>query len=141
MTIEEFIAARLLEDEQAAAAASGGSKARWVADEEEVFAVFGSLTDPDRCPDHPHGRPNQCDDDQVADAVDVTDQKTDARARHIARHDPVRSIGQAAAIRRVLEFGAGLVSTSQQIQFENEVLVPIASIWAEHPDYPKEWVA
>lgn len=141
MTIEEFIKARLDEDEQIAKAATGGSKARWVADEDEVYAVLGSLTDPDRCEDHAPGRPNMCEDNRIATAEDCSDRWLDERARHIALHDPVRVLRQAPVLRAVVELIEGMVSATQQIEAESAVLYPLAEIWDRHPDYRPEWAA
>ncbi|MGW4125470.1 DUF6221 family protein [Nocardia sp. NPDC004711] len=52
---------------------------------------------------------------------------------------PREVLRECAALRVVLEFGAALISASQQVEFENDVLLPVASIWAEHPDYRTEW--
>ncbi|MBW0275016.1 hypothetical protein ATM97_27835 [Nocardia sp. MH4] len=139
MNIEDFIKARLDEDEQIAEAAAGGSAARWVADEDEVYAVFGSLTDPDRCEDHAPGRPNMCEDNRIATADDCSDRWLDERARHIARHDPVRVLRQAPILRAMVELIRGMASITQQIEAESAVLYPLAAIWDQHPDYLEAW--
>lgn len=139
MTIEEFVRARLAEDEQIAKAAAGDSAARWVADEDEVYAVFGSLTNPDRCEDHAPGRPNTCEDNRVATADDCSDRWLDERARHIARHDPIRVLQQAPVLLAVVELIEGMASVTQQIDAESAVLYPLAAIWDQHPDYREDW--
>lgn len=73
----------------------------WVADDGDVYAVFGSLTDPSRCDQHQPGRPNECDDAQVAVATGDLDE-TEV-AEHIAHFDPARVLRQVEAFRKVLE--------------------------------------
>lgn len=107
MTTDTAVAqltAGLAEDERCARAALAGiESAQWVAAGDEVYAVAGSLADPRRCDEHPAGRPNPCDDQLVATAVDVRDVNAEQRAAHIARFGPRRALRQAVAIREVVE--------------------------------------
>ncbi|MFE3281265.1 DUF6221 family protein [Nocardia sp. NPDC059239] len=135
MTIEEFLEARIAENEAIARAALRHPTKynRETRDHERAGTDDGvwhidSYTDPD----------DECT--VVGAAMTIYDEggHTAEQATHIARHDPARVLRQCAALRRVLEFGATLVSASQQVEFENDVLLPVAAIWPEHPDYPAE---
>ncbi|MBF6189503.1 hypothetical protein [Nocardia farcinica] len=57
-----------------------------------------------------------------------------------ARLDEDKAIAKAAAaLRAALEHVERMVSPSQQIEAEEDVLYPIAAIWSDHPDYQPEW--
>ncbi len=119
MTIDEFIGARLDEDEQIARAAehSEGSK-DW------------------------HAAPaEQRDSPAVNTDVRTTVTMVCGRAssEHIARHDPARVLRQCAALRAAVRHVETMISPSQQIEAEGEVLYPIAAIWSDHPDFQQEW--
>ncbi|WP_405490437.1 DUF6221 family protein [Nocardia sp. NBC_00511] len=119
MTIEEFIEARIAEDEDIAAGAEQGPRRDWAEDYGREFLVVS----------------------RVEAGIPVCDVRSTAESQHIARHDPARELRSAAAWRRVMEFGAALISASQQIEFEDTVLLPIAAIWFGHPDYDRSWAA
>ncbi|MBF6374481.1 DUF6221 family protein [Nocardia farcinica] len=111
MRIEEFIEARLAEDESAARKAAdfpydAPSDAPWVSMQLRVRRGVAMTSD-----------------------------------EHIARHDPARVLRQVAALRATLEHVERMVSPSQQIEAEEDVLYPIAAIWSDHPDYQPEWAA
>lgn len=91
------------EDERIARATQrpGDRIVRWVAHEDEVYSVYGSLDSPDRCDQHEPGKPNMCEDDPVAQSCDVTDSLLDERALHIARQGPLRALRTAEAIRDI----------------------------------------
>lgn len=121
-TIEEFIEARLAEDERLAQDASEQPGPVWDhALYEDYPGIYSSQI--------------VCEDELFAH-VDY-----EPPAEHIARHDPARVLRQCAALREVLGFGAALTSASQQIDFENTVLLRIAAIWSDHPEYQQEWSA
>lgn len=118
MTIEDFIAARLAEDEDIAAGARRGPRGRdWSEDYGREFVVLvGSR-------------------DGVSDWV----VRSTAESQHIARHDPARAVWQAAAIRSAVAYVASITSASEQLVAEAAVLHPIAGIWRTHPDYRTDW--
>lgn len=114
MTIEEFIAARIDEDEAIAQSIPHGE---WRAEIK-------------------HGAALVIDSD--ADTVVIVgDERENA---HIARHDPARALRQAPVLRAVLELVQGMVSASQQIEAEETVLYPLAAVWSNHPDHREEWL-
>lgn len=137
MTIEEFIEARLDEDELAARLAIGGTAAsEWIAADEGVWAIAMPLDGPHRCDQHEHGVPNDCDDDPVAEAMDVRDINATQRAEHMARHDPARTFREIAAKRRALHSYVIGDDTAMW-----PTVTAIASIWSDHPDYRQEWAS
>lgn len=117
MTIEEFIKARIAEDEDIAAGAERGPRRDWAEDYGREFLVVS----------------------RVEAGIPEFDVRSTAESQHIARHDPARVLRRCAALRSVLEFGAPLVSASQQIEFEDTVLLHVAAIWSDHHDYRPEW--
>lgn len=118
MTVEEFIRARLAEDEDIAAGAiRGPRRPGWSEDYGQEFMVVVGVRD---------GVPD-C-------VVRSTDE-----SRHIARHDPARVLRQTPVLRAVVELIEGMVSATQQSGAEDAVLYPLAEIWSEHPDYRDEW--
>ncbi|MBF6213753.1 hypothetical protein IU487_22305 [Nocardia puris] len=119
MTIEEFIRARLDEDEQIARAAAERRGQWWTA----VDPFSGD--DPDRV--------------EGSGSSAVAYDSAAEPARHIARHDPARVLRQAPVLRAVVELIEGMVSATKQIEAENAVLYPLAAIWDQHPDYLEEW--
>jgi hypothetical protein len=103
-----YLLARYDEIEQVAQAAVGKDAPTWRADDQgEVFAVR-DLQDP-RCEHHTAGVPNHCDDLPVASGVasgaDVTDDADleQARAAHIAMHDPAAVLRDIAAKRAIVK--------------------------------------
>ena len=142
MTIEEFIEARLAEDETVANAAGGD---RWAYDSREDLyreqAANGEVYRPDSTREYSYGNGHvgheysyvTCDREGLSSSVDRTE------GEHIARHDPARALRQVAVLRAVVELIEGMVSVTQQIEAENTVLYPLAAIWQDHPDYRPEW--
>lgn len=121
MEIEEFIAARLAEDEQIANESGGLSFPVWFASAE---------------PNRPH------------DGVPVYERGTGssavARVRpfgqaaaHIALHDPARELRQIKATRELIALFAD--NSYAHTAALNDVLLAVASVWADHPDYRPEW--
>jgi hypothetical protein len=112
MTLAEFLAARLGEDEADAEAACGS---HWTAQ------------DPD--------------DDYEADRVWVSgDRGLVCRAGfrtadHIARHDPARVLREVEAMRGILE-------AHRRVPTDSGLAVAVhhlATVYADHPDYDEAW--
>ncbi len=161
MTILEFLLARIAEDEELARAAVGGASPQWLNDHTGgVYAVRGSLDDPDRCQDHPNtpGEPNECDDLPVGGGYDVTDDPALelARGQHQARHDPARVLAECAAKRQVLslldiaeQHSDRVRRNASEYRFVSQAEVPcdvllcvvqrLALPHADHPDYDPGW--
>lgn len=116
MTIEEFIEARIAEAEEAALEAADDGH-DWLAEEETI-----SLWPDDREP---------------CDGFMTFPRK--AHAYHATIHSPARVLRQCAAMRATVAYIEAMVSPSQQIEAEGDVLRPIAAIWSDHPDYLQEW--
>lgn len=110
MTLVEFLEARLAEDEAAARDASGGGEeSGW--HETEEFGVQADVR---------HGRAEY-------PIVGFT-----PASAHIARHDPARVLREVDAKRRILaEFRA--------FEMSEGTVRALASVYADHPDYRKEW--
>lgn len=149
MTIEEFIEARLAEDEFAARSAmrhpAEGPAEVW---EDEY-----------RGPYEPPAvvEPLIRDNPQLRGTGEVVMSQRNGAARHIARHDPARVLRQVAALRELFErakpwpkcrghpgpwmphgdYGPGFCGTPE----EADSLRVIAAIWSDHPDYRPEWNA
>jgi hypothetical protein len=99
-----WLLARYDEIERVARAAAGKGAPTWRADDQgEVFAVR-DLQDPARCEHHTAGVPNHCDDLPVASGADVTDDAglEQARAGHIAMHDPAAVLRDVEAKRAIV---------------------------------------
>ncbi len=112
VTIVEFLLARIEEDEALARSASPGP---WHVDAEstEVLAVDGIV---------------------VADGFALSGKQTRATTAHIARHDPAHVLTECEAKRQVIS----IVASWRQYR-QRQVLQPLASVYADHPDYRDEW--
>lgn len=119
----EFLGARIAEDEAAARATARDADwepwdrvvpATWtaVADGDDGARVFAhwDLSAPDRCSEHPHGGPNDCDDVPVA-YIDVELGALPATADHIARQDPARVFAECKAKRAIVHLHRQLGDT------------------------------
>lgn len=53
---------------------------------------------------------------------------------HIARHDPARVLAECQAKRRIVAPWVGTVTEN-----EARVLLALAAVYADHPDYSEEW--
>lgn len=118
MTIEEFIRARLDEDEQIAWRAD---RTRWLPEDKGV--TF------------------ECDDTQSDYSGRVT-ADTKANMTHIARHDPARVLRQVAALRSLVAAHRTRIEQGWGYHSDEMVsadLAPLAAIWSDHPDYRPEW--
>ncbi|MEU3011081.1 DUF6221 family protein [Nocardia asteroides] len=142
MTIEEFIAARLAEDEAAAKAAAeqDGEGESWRVRKvrENGMYVWG---------EHQAIPPNG-----KGERLGLID---DPQSRFIESHDPARVLRQVAALHAVVGRRAGehreqdgICETCRDYDFHREYRpVPwpcataraIAAIWSDHPDYRSEW--
>ena len=143
MTIEEFIAARLDEDE---------AIARSAATSEDVYDGTGSRDNPDWL---------VLDFDEEGITVwDKNQHKADGSSghesdltRHMSRHDPARVLRTVAALRSAVEDLAlipelqsnlegefGSPGEAAKVEAAGPDLRPIASIWSDHPDYKTDWV-
>lgn len=143
MTIEEFIEARLAEDERIARAAGDGTQARWAYEEWSPGGLAGGeVYRPDTL--HPkYGDVHYVtmDSEGLSPAVDPPE------GTHIARHDPARVLRQVVAIRGVLEsvkaLDAALSGGEHHglTSYTYGALEDLAEIWSDHPDYQQEWAA
>jgi hypothetical protein len=125
MTIEEFIEARIAEDESVAKAATDAPWSYNRAKQWHDGADFETLTNGQEFVGYGGPSPFRgC----IATTGDAGDPQSMADAEHIARHDPARVLRQCAALRLALEFWQGLTR-----------LRTIAAIWSDHPDYREEW--
>ncbi len=60
-------------------------------------------------------------------------------ADHIARHDPARVLREVAAKRSVLDMFLRADALDPETQVWLEVVRHLAAVYADHPDYDKEW--
>jgi hypothetical protein len=118
--IEQFIEARLVEDEQIARAASETHGERW-----SPGAAFGD--DWDRV--------------EGAGVMAIAYDMQEAAPPHIARHDPAHVLRQTVALRELLNV-ANDVDAMYSVAAEDAadgIRKTIAAIWSDHPDYQQEW--
>lgn len=130
MTIEEFIAARLDEDEAAACAATrSASGADW---------HYGSAE---------YAQPGQGWVHNAGGVVLTFDREGEGAVAepvgiHIARHDPARVLRQVAALRRLVALHRRRIEQGWGYHSDEIVsadLGPVAAIWSGHPDFQPEW--
>jgi len=120
-TITEFLYARLDEDEATAQAARG---ATWVASQRDGVVDL----------DDTHGHQIAGGDGGLAWSD----------AEFMAHHDPARALREIAAKRFLIDQWADRYSTNPHIVGYEEadaadVLHTLASVYADHPDYCREW--
>lgn len=133
--IEDFIAARLAEDEQTARAATElpsvtpkypakrppWEPERWRADGADVITENGAS-------------------DPIQGGYDGASARSQAVANLIVRHDPAHALRQCAAIRRMVAALVGHREGDQQWDRGiNAAVASAAAIWRDHPDYNPEW--
>ena len=133
MTLAEFLAARLDEDEAAAKAAAHGNDGRWVL----------------------QGHPSESAiiwDSNGSAVVYDEGSPTEAEAAHIALHDPNRELREVEAGRTILAaYGAvlrdcesvGDPARRPRLYGEHDGLhmavTHLAAVYSDHPDYRQEW--
>lgn len=151
MTIEEFIEARLAEDEAIANAAGVGDRARWEyfpdnGSDERANVAHGEVYAPDATRTYAYtvdgGR--QVEGIECAyitmDHEGILPSVEPEQAHHIARHDPDRALREVAAHRDLLDFYAEVRRVWQRDYLKADlVLGKLATIWSDHPDYRPEW--
>ncbi|WP_148310199.1 DUF6221 family protein [Nocardia otitidiscaviarum] len=154
MTIEEFIEARLAEDEAHAQAATSG---KWEWTEDRDLAVAGEWA-PCTFGCRGNSAHQHQDFEFVVTAVGHEEPRvevSDADADHIARHDPARVLRQCAALRAIVgELADEADGLDAQVDgefrvsardLEKEPLVGdlirrhVAAIWSTHADYDPSW--
>jgi hypothetical protein len=111
-----FVTARLDEDERDARAATPGP---WRIPERDPLAY---------CVDSPDGSGRICRFGDRSCGDDVHN------SLHIVRHDPARALREVTTLRHIL-FMANKFST----QDRTYLLLQLADIWSDHPDYRDEW--
>ena len=136
MTIEEFVEARITEDEATAQTAAGRS-GDWHSDEGGVLG--GQMHEPYYDGDKPS-----------AEFTIVYDEgwPLASEAVHIARHDPARVLRQCAALRLILtehdRTPGGHCSVCREFDYRRDydavawpcpTVRAVASVWSDHPDY------
>lgn len=119
MTIEEFIAARLDDDERIARAATQGNW-EWQQHKTDEWCL--------RAGDTPVIRALSYE----TPCLEVGDADED----HIARHDPARVLRQCAAMRVALDW---YINDDEMVMAAT--INAIAAIWSDHPDYREDWDA
>lgn len=129
MTIEEFIKARLDEDEAAATAAAKqdneGESWRVRKVRENGMYVWG---------EHQAIPPNG-----KGERLGLLD---DAQTRFVESYDPARALREVTAHRELLEFYAETRRIWKGDYLKADfVLGKLAAIWRKHPDYRPEWNA
>ena len=129
----QFLAARLNEDEQTARAAGGRDQQAWAAD----------LSGKD-----PLGQSSwpvavrYVTDGRLRGAVanlPVTNERSEDRMVHIARHDPARVLRGIEAKRQMV----GRINSHAAVmgwdEMHGDLLRLLASVYADHSDYREEW--
>ena len=116
MTLTEFLAARLDEDEAAAKAVVGNP----------IFDGTGIVI----------MRNASTGDRSVTIPSHV--------ATYIARHDPARVLREVGAGRKILEHWQYLKrhdapGNPDPDHFEDYAVRPLAAVWSDHPDYDEAW--
>src|SRR5690242_16409771 len=122
MTIEEFLAARLDEDEHAAkmAADDASASANWHVEAARKNSGYAGISGE-------NGEIVVYDDDSLADV----------EARHIARHDPARVLREVEAKRKHLAaYRASVRQVGESLSVPaRRVVEADAAVYSDHPDY------
>ncbi|WP_067891250.1 DUF6221 family protein [Nocardia vaccinii] len=161
MTIEEFIEARLAEDEQIARSAIDPERPgmHWCWEDGERDPLQPGV-EVEGLDTHPislrtvEEYPTRSVGPLPAFILAQVEARQQGGLWHIARHDPARVLRQCAAMRKVFEEehfpDARSCYTCHEIAdgpYTNRVPWPcptvraIAVIWSDHPDYQEEWEA
>lgn len=126
MDIQEFLLARIAEDEAAANEAKDATGAEWVAHGSLLMYV-----------DDPESR--------LAEPVGaVEDYRMDPAWKHVERHDPTRALRECAAKRAIVEHCQTLSKkvfndNLWNIDEHEDILESLASAYSDHPDYQQKW--
>lgn len=151
MRIDEFLLARIAEDE---AVALGATQGPWEAQPADGYnpAALGSRTD--SADVAVAGSGDEYGPEYVCLDRDGIGSTTMPNAEHIARHDPARVLAECKAKRRVVERlrpamitmpdGAVLSlmdpSEARAVEFMHRVIVTsLAQPYADHPDFDPAW--
>jgi len=145
MTLSEFLAARLDEDEATAKHATPGPWAWEATGEKDNSWAVGLVQDEDE-----NTLSGQIDagDGIIIDGVCEGIDGNLADADHVARHDPARVLREVEAGRAIVhrctalmnepdEYPNGLVSPRAVLA--RQVLMSLAAVWSDHPDYDEAW--
>lgn len=131
MTLAEFVAARLDEDEAEAKGPPGWKLERWTA---VKYA------------DKASGRNWRVD----AEPRCVVDSVAREDAQFMARHDPARALREVDAKRAILDLtrkvqewthGSAGATAGYAAAVVSDALRALAAVWPDHPDYDPEWAA
>lgn len=167
MTIEEFIEARLAEDEQVARTAGEGERARWAylpwsAENGIARATGGEVYLPDTVrPPHGKGSPSYDVQFVTMDHEGLSPSVDPEQGHHIARFDPYRALRQVEATRAIVashtrdnwfEFDDDTTGSCKAcssycpecmslVRWPCGTLRVTARLWADHPDYQESWSA
>lgn len=141
MTITEFLLARIAEDEADAKAAAEAKSSDWMMMREAVVGArwfakdgWGMVFSADTVPSGAHeGDPLALWDDEGSRRL-CPDPMA---ARHMARHDPARVLARCEADRRIVEDALAFVPVEGSMA--EAVLLRLASVYADHPDYREAW--
>jgi Family of unknown function (DUF6221) len=128
MDITEFVGARLNEDEAAAREACDGDSGRWFTGDK--WTVYREEDEA------------RCDQDYQGDEHAIVARgNVKPQAEHIGRYDPARALRGAAAKRAIAKTAAHLAAYGDKpIKIIGEVMMmELAAIWSDHPDYRQEW--
>jgi hypothetical protein len=136
VTIEEFIHARLDEDERIAQAAID-DELPIPEDWPEIRAAQWEYSEFEGYDGKKEGQV-RCVDLHLWDHCASNSQK-----RHIALHDPARILRQCAAIRESMKWCQLMIAEAANLSDSNHeaelALEALANIWSDHADYDNEW--
>jgi hypothetical protein len=121
-TLVEFLTARLDEDEAVAQRAGQWRAMRYdFPPDRRTLDIGGELV-------------------LDVDVARMSQRLSDAAA-HALRHDPARVLADVKAKRAIVDFAAGLMANGEDSEpwAGEEVLVRLASVYADHPDYDATW--
>lgn len=153
LTLTEFLLARIAEDEEAARACAEAFPSPWeVADRGWRVRIYAAANVPDV---GDHAEPG---DERAPCVIEVEPERhhdllnqggwLSDRVEHIARHDPARVLAECEAKRRIVERCSaprpgdewdGLDWDGDLRAVAESVLVALAAVYADHPDYRDEW--
>jgi hypothetical protein len=123
VTLVEFLEARLFEDEQKAWAAAE-DQAEWRL--HWVGGGYRQVNDPD-------GR---------VIVVPIGGSPSAEQAAHIAWHDPARILREVAAKRALMQEAAAvdrLLEIGAHERGHSPILIALAAVYSDHPDYLDQW--